>query len=140
MKTKTPKTKINVRLLRRIQRAIMAEPKRLDMGDWLVRGQQRIQQNGLKEPDCGTVGCIAGWAAVLDKTSDPKKFEDAEVSWMRADQILGLTHEQGNALFYTDEWPEKFFDKLDALKEQTRAYARVVCQRIDHFIKTNGAE
>lgn len=39
--------------------------KNFDMGDWLI-----------KEPSCGTVGCIAGWAAI----TFPHRFKK-EIQW-----------------------------------------------------------
>lgn len=131
MKTKP---KLNVPLLRKIQRAIMQEPKRIVMNDWLIQNIDDEEDRGLKTPDCGTVGCIAGWAAVLHETSDPKNFSAAEGDWPDANTYLGI--ENGDPLFYPDQWPFKFQKMLRKHPPQTKAYARVVCSRIDHFIKT----
>lgn len=43
--------------------------------------------------NCGTAGCIAGWACALFAP-------DKVISLQRAEALLGLTWEQADALFY----------------------------------------
>ena len=54
--------KMNTRLLRKVQKHILEEPRRLNMDIIL---DDRVSARDPKNPPCGTVGCIAGWAIVL---------------------------------------------------------------------------
>lgn len=134
---------MNTRLLRKVQRHILEEPKRYDQDRWLIRGDEatiHLEPNDV--PACKTVGCIAGWVCVLGK-SIPKL---AYNSGIRAKKLLGLTTGQADRLFapilYADAnhcWPEKFetkYRKANTAKKR----AKVAAARIDHFIKTKGAE
>lgn len=65
---------LNVELLRKVKRHILAEPKRLVMSEGLVygtAGETYSPSAAYNEPDdlpfpkCGTVGCIAGWTCVV---------------------------------------------------------------------------
>lgn len=65
---------------------------------------------------CGTVACIAGWAcAVFGETFDPR-FD-------RARDILGLTAEQGEQLFFAD-------GALDGLQDIPKADAVAVLRHL----------
>lgn len=147
---KTKKLKMNVRLLRRIQREMLKEPARVEMKRWAIPAKVLLESYPRrKSPSCGTVGCIAGWGLML--TKGRKKTDYLGISKVilhrqnsgiqrEAEKLLRITKQQGKHLFHQREWPDKFRWKLDKLNEGTAAYARVVCQRIDHFIKTKGAE
>lgn len=53
-------------LLFAVKDAVLAEPKRIDMCTWIRHFQTFSSFLDLDEqPACGTVGCLAGWAAVL---------------------------------------------------------------------------
>jgi hypothetical protein len=67
---------MNVKLLRRIQKHILAEPKRLDMGNFIVRKSDGLGSL-VRFPKCGTVGCIAGWAVTLSTASGSPLSGDA---------------------------------------------------------------
>jgi hypothetical protein len=54
---------MNVKLLRKIQKHILEEPRRLDMDVVLVKDIDPASWRDA--PPCGTVGCIAGWACAL---------------------------------------------------------------------------
>lgn len=125
---------MNTRLLRRVQKWIAKEPRSYDQDATLDRSD---------ESPCGTVGCIAGWTCALSgKTPQARK----RFSYNRARVQLGLTTEQASRLFsyiwaFSDGggWPNKFNKAyLDA--KTPRARARVAVARIEHFIKTKGAE
>lgn len=88
--------KLNVKLLRRIQRHIVAEPRRYEQsvyGDTVT---------GKKAPTCGTQGCIAGWAVFL---STPKSkwqtWIEEKYCQMKgtATDLLGLTENEADELF-----------------------------------------
>ncbi len=138
---------MNVELLEKVRKHILEEPKRINMKNWIInpfilrdKFQELKYQNKL--PACDTVGCIAGWALQVSSKKKLTSFDkgDAQVK-------LNLTYEQANRLFLlenmaTDKnyWPAYFENKLKNLNPGTRAYARVVSQRIKHFIATGGKE
>jgi hypothetical protein len=125
---------MNVEKLRRIKEIILAEPRRLNMGDWIAA----VRTDHESAPTCGTVGCIAGWA-ILEETgirfkdieSDKTKTRYASLGeWDEKEiharvqlaakfgtspsasalgrAILDLTYEQADDLFYTANWPVEF--------------------------------
>jgi len=97
--------KLNVKLLNRIKKHIIAEPKRYNQNIW---GRQVIGEDA---PACGTQGCIAGWAVFLSfpksrwhefihKFAPSRAREVYEIS-RRARILLGLTRKEADSLF---EW------------------------------------
>ena len=131
---------MNTRLLRRVQRQILAEPKRLDMLKLLMRGREAVKCYGKDMlPLCGTVGCIAGWTVELGKG------HRAKASITAAAKLLRLTDEQANRLFFfafhcsRSYWPANFEAAYDTATTD-EARAQITSDRIDHFIRTKGAE
>lgn len=136
-----------VRLLRRVEKRILEEPKRFDMDLW---GSKQV---GPDAPACGTVACIAGWAG-LDglKPARLKRLSDAGVyrrGHRGADKIGKLLQPfrvddgetllgTGSSLFYVENWPGKFRDAYgNAYRNGQRGRAaRIAVNRIEHFIKT----
>lgn len=125
---------MNTRLLRRIQRYILEEPKRIDMEFFLTR---EIEGYCPTYPPCGTVGCIACWACILTLGGD---FSDNFNTDDIAAEKIGLSAVQRDNLFFDPRWPQEFQFRLAETKPQTAEYARVVSDRIEHFIKTKGRE
>lgn len=119
---------MNVRLLRRIQKQIAKEPKQFDMGFWFER------KLPWKIPNCGTAACIGGWAVALHNKVTPENARKCRR--LEPQEILELDYDQAGRLFYKQHWPDKF---LENLKSPT-ASAKQAVARIDHFIKTKGAE
>lgn len=134
MKTKN---EINVPLLRKIQKAIMASPGQLYMGDWFVSEPDYI-------PKCGTAACIAGWAITLSMGVSPLeakvRWESEHYQGPTPEELLGLTDEQAYALFYASHWPAPFLEDYNEAGKSAKHNAKVTCARIEHFIKTKGAE
>lgn len=132
---------MNVGLLRKIQKHIIQEPRRLDMN--VIR--HFVDPKGKENPPCGTVGCIAGWANVL--SGNYEKF-DYYIGLSEAASTLGLDLGQRERLFtepilYNDRdidgWPEKYAVRY--LKAKTaNERARATSDRIEHFIKTKGKQ
>jgi hypothetical protein len=126
------KKSLNVKLLRKVQKHIMKEPKRLLMGEWLVTKSKKVPQfeNDAGEwehfPKCNTAACIAGWAVMLhDK--HPPRGKSIET---RATKILGGS--SMDSLFYTSLWKlEHEFNTA----ETPRQRAKIAVKEIDHFIK-----
>lgn len=137
-----------VYLLRKVQKAILEEPKRINMKFWgrkygkdivAVREGSASYQHYI--PPCGTIGCIAGWGAVLGTKSAMKMNtkEFAEFIYTADDRMIRLSklsYEQANRLFYNDNWPARFENKLRRYNTGTPQYAKVVSDRIEHFILT----
>ena len=139
--------KLNVRLLRRIQKHILEEPRRFQMGAAVIRAGNPKQWKLIAPtfahdasktmPPCGTAACIAGWADILSGGSGngwtvreraaTKLGVPAGFSWL------------GHPLFDDNSWPQPFRTRYRAAKTP-QARAKIAAQRIDHFIKTKGAE
>jgi hypothetical protein len=138
MKITTPKLKPEtVRLLRRIQKKILAEPSQFIMRWWFTT--EHIESNRPIK-NCGTAACIGGWAVTLSDYKNPEQARESTCnSGVGASGILKLNSEQGTRLFCYDIWPQKF-QKMDFQKEGTMRFARNAARRIDHFIKTGGQE
>lgn len=127
MKSNTPK--LNVRLLRRIQKHILEEPKRFEMEACVIRGKpgERVWTANEVIPACGTAACIAGWACIL---TDSNKTGDMI---NRARQLLGLSTSE--RVFYDSSWPEPFKTRYRNC-ETARGRARAGADRIEHLITT----
>ena len=121
---------MNVRLLRKVKKHILEEPRRFQMDGYVHRGRpgSMFEDLGLryKVPDCGTVACIAGWAQCLS---------GGDSSPMEA---LGL-HGYEDRLFFMWNWPMNLRKRFYAAKTM-RTRAKIAAERIEHFIKTKGAE
>src|SRR5712671_5400107 len=96
------KSKLNVALLRKVKRHMLADPRRLQMS------QALYVTRGKNAPHCGTVGCIAGWVVALSRA---KKGETSKHVAQRFDNIwcavegeaasvLGLSIQTLNNLFF----------------------------------------
>lgn len=150
---------MNVKLLKRVRRHILAEPKRLCMATGLMLKKGNVGNTGIKitkMPSCGTVACIAGWAVLLSQETRKWKVRKIartltekngrEKNWTslsyKAKTLLELTNTEAAELFeagpFVSSWPYEWREKLEATYPGTRAYARVVAAYITHFIKTNG--
>lgn len=141
MATKT-KQKLNVRLLRRIQKHILKEPRRFFMGWFFAIAEGKNWQRNLftdfvhdlskQIPPCGTAACIAGWANILTGTTVSES-----ASPERAARELGLEtkNEDYVYLFSDKRWPQPFNEKYSKAKTP-RQRAKIACARIDHLIKT----
>jgi hypothetical protein len=126
---------MNVRLLRRVAKHIAEEPRRYNQD-----AELEVDVIGRSAPACGTVGCIGGWVCALTGTT---KRSRQKFSFERAMKQLGLTSAQAGRLFaYTwasGGWPERFKDAYRAATTP-RQRVKVAVARIEHFIKTKGAE
>ena len=141
---------MNVRLLRKVQKHILAETKRFIMDDFVVRqaeGEETFFADDATEvpfAPCGTAACIAGWSVLLERGMRAK-VKDFHAAGAR---VLGISTEydedhdlssEATRLFYTCYWPHKFQTRYDSAKSQKQR-AKVAVARIEHFIKTKGAE
>lgn len=161
-KTTKLKTKINVRLLRRIQKVMLAEPRRVAMRAWAFGTDDIKVGSSVSEessfglivkrrsniPPCGTVGCICGWGLALTTKLRGNALNRKITKLRSGDKLIprgsmklfGITRDQADRLFMPGDWPVEFRDKLRKYNFGTKRYAKAVCDRIDFFIKTNGTD
>ena len=151
--------------LRKIEKAILEEPKRLDMHQW---GEKELVKGGLVKsgdvdkadaPPCGTVACMAGWAVTLlmpkkefNKFMKPaidmaksRGFQVFYFPWDtedRAAALLNLNGEQADALFLPDFWPPDYKSTYRLAKgtpkQRAKIRAKVTASYIEAFIKADG--
>lgn len=112
-------------LMSDISAYILEEPKRVFMGEWLVKLQGEYF-HGKKGPACGTVGCIAGNASVLT---------DGRIPWSDADFKLGGDNEKLRSSLVA-----LFFDTEVDAPYGTKKYARIIAKRIAEFQKEHEDE
>ncbi len=124
---------MNVKLLRKVAKHILAEPKRYAFG-W-------VQQSSAVP--CGTKACIAGWTILLGARLRKSFDENGQLIipkslWRRgfgyysgpASKLLKINHAQASRLFVN--WPSQF--------DNLWGDAATAVKRIEHFIKTKGKE
>jgi hypothetical protein len=141
------KRKLNVRLLRKIQQHILEEPRRFVMSAAVIKASTPKEWKSKKGPfapdlssvmpPCGTAACIAGWADILTGGTGSEWYIRH-----RAAAALGVPDIGswcGHPLFSENSWPEPFRAQYLAAKTPKRR-AEIGAARIDHFIKTKGAE
>lgn len=87
---------------------------------------ENIIMPGSGVPPCGTTACIAGHAVAVARG---QACGDEMVDW-RAVRALGLTYEQGGALFNTDEWPHRY-RKLLAMEGDAKAMIQILDDLLD---------
>ena len=135
----------SIEALRKVKSKILKSPSKIFMDKWRLGrrdcSSSRVDgyvsvyvsylgdDRNIKLPECGTVGCIAGWLA--DKDTPVLDIEYDAVN------KLGLVDNQeiANTLLFVEEWPAEFRERLYESRLQTREYARVVADRIDAFIE-----
>jgi hypothetical protein len=132
---------INKDLILLIKEQILKEPMQFMMHDYFavrLGPLNRIYGFGIPT-NCGTAACIAGWAVVLGRGfATPKAAKDSCYVDPKQDamELLGLTEEQAEILFYTTAWPVDFQAKwIDAQTYEERA--QIAADRIDHFLQEN---
>lgn len=149
-------------LLLEIREVILVEPRRLDMNDWVAAldGQMRngdsldmhdLGRPGDFKPACGTVGCLAGWGAVLCRpdgipmytlhlnASDVMRYvlgftsvsETGEVSR----EVGGLFSPYRKLEFEEFiEYADEEFDPETLPEPGTEEHASLVARRIDRYM------
>lgn len=135
---------MNVSLLRKVKKQILAEPRQVVMEGWFAtRDGMPHLYVPKKIPNCGTAGCIGGWAISIKRQENPAKaklFAENEYfdEEYNAAKTLKLTEPQGKRLFFLAYWPYDFRCAYDSTQPQTKERARVIAKRIDAFIKSKG--
>lgn len=161
---------MNIELLNKVRRHILARPSRLRMSNWIVdierlskdtqlshfvkttvvKGKKALDFRGHVSgwnepevhplPECNTVGCIAGWTCILAGFKTQESLQGYGVQ-NKAEALLDIASWEAQKLFYVDSWPQPF--KADYLSPKTKTAvqrARIAAKRIDYFIKTNGED
>lgn len=147
-----------VRLLNEAVEHILEEPKRFEMGDWGTTFSDDFiseHDNPGIFPACRTQGCLAGWIVFLNKPRLWKtllkstknetmcELDSAVPVADTAAQILGITEDQANCLFYIGSgedgfgWGEKLTKRFSNARTPKQR-AKVLQARVKHFIKTDG--
>lgn len=132
---------MNVKLLRKVQKFLLDEPRRFDMSNWIVDSDS-YEANVLKPPPCGTMCCIGGAAIVIHDKIKLNHTGRDNFQYSIFDKAIGtleLSRGQGENLFAYANWPGKFAKAYVAAKTPLQR-AKVGVARIEHFIKTNGAD
>lgn len=135
--------KLNVRLLRRIQKHLRADPRRYNQRIWAkdIRFYRRYAP--LEVPECGTRACIAGWAVLLSTKSKKEWWKWVEKSCrmvinpegnrefaiaLKARKLLGLSEDEAFFLFGANNQTdtagprgvEEGCDKIDKIIEDRK--------------------
>lgn len=127
---------MNVELLKRVADVILARPYDFDMNNFEGPAVESYQVKE-RERSCGTVACIGGWAAALDKgLVDPIVIDEPFTFYSN---VLDLDLQQASRLLLQSGWPYgylKAYKKAETDQERGEA----AYDRIQHFLKTEGKE
>ena len=135
---------MKIKKLEKLKAYILEEPRRYLQSGWFY--PQDSEQFQRQKPPCGTLGCLAGNACVME--GHKVKF-DEDSSWIvgphgkhvnisdTARKILGLTEREADALFTgipNDGWSEKAaYAYGTASTPEERAQAAAM--EIDRYIR-----
>lgn len=135
------KPKLNVRLLRKIQRHILEEPRRFAMSISALHGEPGTALDNYcfsdgdepgTFPACGTVGCLAGWANIL--TGARKGNEDSIARAAKQIGVKSTPSWEDHPLFFAPNWPAPFARKYRKAKTP-KTRAKIASARIEYLIK-----
>lgn len=112
--------------LYRVSRAIRRYPQNSDQGNWHVSldSETPVHADDGQHPECGTTLCFAGWTAFLYAPEGARLRMDTlvladgsvlDIEAFAVDQ-LGITADQGLALFYTAQNADEIDAAIDALE------------------------
>jgi len=94
-----------------------------------------LMEDWFAETPCGTVGCIAGEACLMEGCHLP--FADrVNGPYLKAMEILGIGYGQADNVFYVGCWPDDLADKWHAANSLTQQRA-VMIERLE-FLKEFG--
>jgi hypothetical protein len=134
---------LKVELLKRVKQHILEEPARLRMDLWLLKADPSKDMHtstpgynepeDYKIPECGIVGCIAGWTAFLvDPNVNPDSYQ---VRAEHAQELLGINHrDEPFDLFYVDHWPADLMDRYYSARDNDER-AQITATAIDRYIE-----
>lgn len=120
---------INVKLLNQVACAILDEPRKFDMGNWVEKNQTS---------PCGSTACIAGHAiAIHHHFKKLKPLHEMYSIGDTAQSLLKLDWPARYRLFNVDKWPDDFRKAYHATTDPF-LLAEISFWRIQWFIATNG--
>jgi hypothetical protein len=127
---------MNIKLLNQIKEAITNEPRQFVMENFFYVDEHI--------PNCGTACCIAGWAIAIHNNCNPVTAHSIAAKKLnyydaQAEEILNIPIDLGRSLFYIERWPMQFNYRWRFATDAVER-AKIACDRIDHFIATNGEE
>lgn len=136
-----------IKALKVAKRAILEEPRRLDMEHWGLKVTKKVSP-------CNTTGCVAGWLVIKHDHISLANTSKAIIAFNvamgaaadRATEILNVSEAAANRLFYVNEWPYPFkndyVDASETLKglPLQKKLAQITGKRIDFFIKTDSTD
>lgn len=134
----------NIERLLRIRDQVLAEPAVFDMTDYVIVS------------DCGTTLCFGARAALdagfitLRETPRPGArctfYEITPSGALHGSEMrdlamaaLSINEKQAKRLFHLEHWPSAFWTPFLRAKT-TQDRATIAAKRIEHFIRTEGAE
>lgn len=145
-----------VKLVKKVQKHILEEPKRLNMHDWVNRLEDVLegdptwdQRQMAKFPVCGTTGCIAGWTVLLSRpvVKDEKGhlvvdrtilYESEAAALLQIKDGYSAENACTDTLFYAGNWPEPYRSQYygDGLRIGSPEAAKITVDRLEHFLTT----
>lgn len=122
-------------LLLRIKAIVLDEPKRLDMRWWVSRWKGKRTHDACVDPPapaCGTVGCIAGWGALLLRGASAPPLRGSKAARLMTRLVKPDGRDEADL---DPEWVvDDLFDATTDSRPGTRAHAREVSKRIDGYL------
>ena len=142
----TFKSSVNPDHVEALKQLMRENVERLDMVECLCGYRSRIFAEimaDLKDPECGTTACIAGFATILYANDGNALFEDEGYGYYDyACRYLGIERDIANPiinyywLFHNETWPlelnRRYGDALNA--ENPVEAVEVACEAIDRYI------
>jgi len=127
---------VNVKLLQRVIKHILDEPRRLRQACWISeRGGAEYRYAVIEDlaPPCGTVACFAGWVSLLSKRKRRLMEPYSEFSTrsiIQGNDVPASKARKDLERIYF------FFPEHQGRKPKpgTAPYARVIAKRIQRFI------
>lgn len=129
---------MNTVLLREALAVMQAHPHRVDMDTYFNKADCSIDQ--LVDPDCSSVGCIAGHIVALRASRNERPQNGYFMRYeYEAALALGVTLSTAAELFFVHKWPVPFRTQYNrARSAATRIRAITAC--VEHFIATHSEE
>lgn len=127
---------LNTNMLERIISVLETDPRCLYMHGWVYRLPHEANVTRRPIPTCGTIGCIAGWAWLLNAPEGiPSENPGGGVVSRGALEILGITKEQGDKLFFIMNWPLEYSERYDQADSDPEKETRVTIDLLREVVK-----
>lgn len=140
------KNGINRTLLLKVKEQILNQPSLFIMDTWVVNEDDREEYNGkyedgglMHKAKCGTMACIGGWTCLLGLQQEEYKKVAEDETWgqsafaHKAEELLGLTHDEAEELFFVCGWPGDLTVRWCNAKT-AKERANIAAERIDRVI------